>query len=149
MEREQRRVSDLFSTVTIGILFVAILLLVVFSAVTYRQCTDAQKRSNDTRAVVSYVATAVKDSTGAKIKPEEFDGCPGLLIAAPGGEFEWRIYAKDGSLLEEYGVKDEKINPEEARVIGEVSEFTAQYIDEDLLEIRTDRGTSYVRTGDR
>ncbi len=149
MEKDTNRASDILSTITIGILFLAVLLLVVFSAVSYRQSTDAQRENNDTRAVRSYVVTAVRDSVGAEVTPKEFSGAPGLSIADPDEEFERRIYAWDGKLMEEYVEKDGKISPKTALVIGSAGTFEAEYIEDGLLRIRTEKGTSYVRVGER
>ena len=146
MERKEKGVEDLLSTLTIAILFLVIILLVVFSASSYRENTDAQQENDNSRAVLSYVVTAVKDNVTADIALKDFSGARGLSISADDKEYERKIYVKDGKLLEEYGPKGRKISPENAIVIGKLSEFDIGYIEDDLLEIKTDKGTSYVRT---
>lgn len=146
MERREKGIGDILSTMTIAILFLVIILLVVFSASAYRQATDGQQENDNSRAVLSYVVTAVKDNITADIRPKSFSGADGLSISSDDMEYERKIYVKDGKLLEEYGVKGKEISPESALKIGKLKEFEVKYIENDLLEIRTDKGTSYVRT---
>ena len=146
MNRKGRNIGDLLSTITVAVLFLVIILLVVFAAQSYRHGTDKQQENDNSRAVLAYVASAVKDSVTSDIIPENFEGAYGLTISDTNSEYERKIYIKDGKLLEEYGRKGREISPDDALKIGKLKTFEVRYIDDDLLEIRTDLGTSYVRT---
>ena len=146
MDRKGRSIGDLLSTITVAVLFLVIILLVVFAAQSYRHGTDKQQENDNSRAVLAYVASAVKDSVTSDITPENFGDASGLTISDTNSEYERKIYIKDGKLLEEYARKGREISSDDALKIGKLKIFEVRYIDDDLLEIRTDLGTSYVRT---
>ena len=139
-------IADIISTLTVAVLFIVILLLVVFSASSYQHATARQNDSDNTRAVLSYIATAVHGNGQGEIKPESFGGDPGLSIADGDTGYEQRIFLHDGKLLQEYGKAGAETDPDHAMVIGEVKEFDVSYVKENVLQIRTDLGTSYVNT---
>jgi hypothetical protein len=145
MEKKNRSTGDFLSTLTIAILFLVIILLVVFSAGSYRNGTEAKSANDNSRAVMSYVTTAVKDDQGARVEIRNDGGTKGIAIIDDEAGYERRIFAKDGKLLEEYVKEGSGVSPDNALVIGEVNSFDAAYIKKDLLRIRTDLGTSYVR----
>ena len=74
----------------------------------------------------------------------EFDGCPGISIADGDTGFAHKIYLSDGALMEEYSKSDLPVDPKTASKIGETSQFEISYISDNLLEIKTDKGASYV-----
>ena len=143
-QRGSKGLSDLISTLTVAVLFIVILLLVVFSAVSYQGATDGQKANDDKRAVLSFVTTAVHNNGKGEVQPKDFAGAPGLVIQDGDTGFEQRIYMKDGKLLQEYGRSGDMVDPEHALEIGRVKEFAVDYAAEGVLRIRTDLGTSYV-----
>ena len=140
----KRGFGDIISTITIAVLFLVILILVVFGASSYRHATEARSESDNDRAVLSYVITAVKDSDG-KVEVRDFDGAPGISIADKQG-FEQKIYMKDGRLLQEYSLRSAAIDPEEALEIGETEQFKATLAPDGILKIETGSGTSYIDT---
>lgn len=145
MEKKNRSTGEFLSTLTIAILFLVIILLVVFSAVSYKNGTDAKAANDNSRAVLSYVVTAVKDGSDAKIEIGGSKGESSISIVDEEAGYERRIFAEDGKLLEEY-VREGSIGyKDDALVIGEVGSFDAAYTGKDILRIRTDKGTSYVR----
>ena len=146
MEKRDRGISDILSTLTIAVLFLVILVLVVFSASSYQHGTSYQSDNDNTRAVLSYVITAVKDKNNEDIEPVDYGGAPGIVIRDSRNGFEQRIYMKDGKLYEEYVRADIPIDPETAIEIGDVGSFEASFVSDGLLEIKTDIGTSYVNT---
>ena len=142
--REGKSISEILSALTIAVLFMVILLLVVFTARSYERGADSQYENDMQRVVCAYIATAVKDHTDGAVTPTEFDGNPGLLIEDGTTGFAHKIYLQDGALLEEYALTDAPVDPQTASRIGETSLLEIRYISEDLLQIRTDRGASYV-----
>ena len=142
---KSRGAADIISTITVAVLFIVILLLVVFGASSYRHGTQARSDSDNDRAVLSYVISAVKDSDG-EVKARDFGGAPGISILGKGG-YEQKIYMKDGRLLQEYSRTDAAPDPEDALEIGKTDIFEAEFIDGGLLKIKTSSGCSYVDTG--
>lgn len=142
--RTTKSIGDILSALTIAVLFLVILLLVVFTARSYQHGVDSQYENDTQRIVCAYVATAVKDHDGGEVTPMDFDGNPGISIADGETGFAHKIYLSDGQLLEEYSRADMPVNPQTASKIGETSLFEIQYISDNLLEIKTDKGASYV-----
>ena len=145
MERGNRGIGDIISTLTVAVLLLVIILLVVFSASSYRHSTVMQEDNDNYRAVLSYVVTTVKDHGEGEVSLKEFLGSTGIAIAAVEG-YEQKIYVSGGKLMEEFSREDVPADPERAAVIGEVSLFEPAYIDDEILEIKTDLGTVYVDT---
>ena len=135
--RTTKSIGDILSALTIAVLFLVILLLVVFTARSYQHGVDSQYENDTQRIVCAYVATAVKDHDGGEVTPMDFDGNPGISIADGETGFAHKI-------LEEYSRADMPVNPQTASKIGETSLFEIQYISDNLLEIKTDKGASYV-----
>ncbi len=132
------------SAALIAVLFSVILLLIVFTAVTYRNTVAVQDENSNTRAVLSYVTTAVKDHFGSEVRIEERNGTDVLVIADGSSSYEQQIWHEDGHLLETYGKRGSVPDAEDAVVIGETETFEMEWLDDGLLGIRTDAGTSYV-----
>ncbi len=141
---KSRSIGDILSALTIAILFVVILLLVVFTAISYQHGAAYQSENENKRVVCAYIASSVKDNHGGDVTPMTFDGNPGLSIEDGQTGFAHKIYVKDGELLEEYSLTSADVNPDTASKIGETSEFTVRYVRDNLLEIKTDKGASYV-----
>ena len=144
MEKKNKSTGDILSTLTIAVFFLVIILLVVFSAAAYRSGTDAREANDNSRAVMSYVASAVKDNQDAEIEIKKIGDSKGVVIKDNSG-YERRIFAKGGKLLEEYVLEGGSVSDENALVIGDVELFEVSYIGNDILKVRTDLGTSYVR----
>ena len=144
MANGRKGIGDLISTITVAVLFLVILLLVVFSAASYRHATDVEAGNSSKRALLSYVASAIRDSRGKDIKIEDKDDGDAITITSPGSRFERRIYLQDGRLYEEYAEDDIAPDPENALVIGETEKFDVEQTEDGLVSIMTDAGTSYV-----
>ena len=144
MEKRAKGIGDILSSVTIAVIFIVILLLVVFAASSYRHGADSRAASDDQRAVLSYVVTAVKDANGGKVEPKTLTGYPGVVIEDGNTGYAQKIYLKDGTLLHEYSKADSDVRPEEALEIGTTGSFEASYVDDNVLRIKTDEGASYV-----
>ena len=140
-----RIVGDVIPMVTTGILFVVILMLVVFSAISYQHAVEIQEGNNNARAILSYVITAVKANAANPVVTEERGGMPVLVIQEPSTGYEQMIFLSDGKVYETYQEAGTQPDPEDALLIGETDLFGMNWLQEDLLEISTDAGNSYVR----
>ena len=144
MKNNGKLIGDVIRTLTIAVLFAVILLLVVFSAASYQRAVEIQEGNNNTRALLSYVITAVKANEADKVTIEEREGIPMLVITNPSTGYEQQIYQADGTLYEAYGRSGMKPDPEEALKIGETSQFALSWLNDNLLQVRADAGNSYV-----
>ena len=147
MTGERKGAGDILSTLTIAVLFLVILLLVVFSASSYKRAADVQNQNNNRRALLSYVTGCIRENSESDVEIRDFDGTKGIAISTGSDKFERRIYMKAGKLMEEYAEVAKDIDPEDALVIAETKTFEVNETDSGMLEIKTDAGSSYVRTG--
>lgn len=146
MEKKSRNIGDILSTITIAVLFLVIILLVVFSASAYRNGTESKNDNDNNRAILSYVVTAVKDNITNKISIKDFGGVKGIAIEDKDEGYERKIFVKDGKLMEEYSDSGSSVSADNALVIGKIKKFEPEYIEKNMMRIRTDIGTSYVKT---
>ena len=92
MKSSKWTISEIFSAAIMCVLFLAMLVLVMFAANAYKSSVHAQHRNNDTRAVLSYVVTAVKANKTDDIKLEKIDGKDTLVIRDEQTGLEQRLY---------------------------------------------------------
>lgn len=133
-------------TIGVAALFLAgFFLLVVFGAQSYRGIVAAQTANNTNRALLSYFATCINsnDANGAVyISDSEY----GQVLEIPDGStgYGLRIYACGGKLYETYEALDAALNPEEDIAIGDTQVFRAEFVQDGLLRITTDAGSTLV-----
>ena len=149
MKKNGRIIGDVIPMITIAILFVVILMLVVFSAVSYQKAVEIQDGNNNARAILSYMITAVKANAANPVGTEERDGMPALVIEETATGYEQLIFESDGKVYEAYGEAGMRPDPEDALLIGETEQFSMNWLEEDLLEIYTDAGNSYIHVQNR
>ena len=130
--------------ILITVLFFVILVLVVFSAVSYQGAVDVRESNNHTRAALAYVTSAVRSNAGAGVELAERDGTQVLVIDGGGSGYEQQIFFHDGKILESYSKTGSAPVSEDAMTVGEAEQFGMSWAKEDLLEIRTDLGSTYV-----
>ena len=147
MNKEYKERSGWLSLPLYAVLFASILILVIFSAVSYRRAVQSQRQNNELRALLSYVTTAVRTAAGGQVELEERGGRTLLIIPESGTGYEQQIYFADGRVLESYTPAGEAPDESEALAIGESSVFEMRWFADDLLEITSDAGTAYVHAG--
>ncbi len=140
-----RIIGELLPVITITVLFFVILLLVVFSAVSYHGTADQRENNDNIRSVLTYVVTSVKTGGTGEVQITERNGSPVLALADEGTGYEQQIYCEEGTIYAAYVQKGAVPKEEEAVAIGETLVFEPEWQEADLLRIRTDEGTSYVR----
>ena len=150
LKREGTNALGLY-TVGIAALFLAgFFLLVVFGAQSYRNTVAGQNDNGDTRALLAYLAAAVKgcDSAGAVHIVEEENG---QILVLDDGEsgYALRIYRVGNTLVEDYGAADSALHPDQAQVLGETGVFAIETPAAGLLRITTDAGSVllHLRSG--
>ena len=139
-----KMLSNALSAAIMCVIFLTVLILVVFSARSYRASVDLQHLNFETRAAVGYVLTAVKanrtddihlDGSGDKAMLVISDGVSGL---------EQHIYSRGGELIENYGPAGGSFEADGEEVIGHPGRFEMSMEGDSLLRISTDYGDSYV-----
>ena len=133
-------------TVGVAALFLTgFFLLVVFGAQSYRNTVLGQSGNNDTRALLSYLATAVRagDERGSVRVVHSAAGTELCLDDGDTG-FTRRIYLSDGVLVEEYARIEAARGETEAYPIGPTSRFDVETPDGGTLRIFTDAGETLV-----
>ena len=147
MKKEEAGRSSYLTVPLYAVLFAAILILVIFSAVSYRRSVQSQNYNNQMRALLSYVTTAVEAASGEQVELAERGGRQALIIPAGGTGYEQQIYFADGRVLESFMPAGQAPNEADAVEVGESSVFEMRWFSENLLEITTDAGVTYVHAG--
>lgn len=125
-------------------LFLLIALLVGTSA--YRAVNDVRSNADNTRLGLSLIANSISaaDETDAVGVAEGPEG-PALVLTEhlENGDYETRLYAYQGAVVEEYTRAGTAFTPEKAREIVASSTFDFAYAD-GLLTVHTDQGSTSV-----
>ena len=146
VRKEERSPLGLY-TIGIAALFLAgFFLLVFFGAQTYRATVTSQTGNNQTRSLLSYLATCVSgyDTAGSvSVYESEY----GTVLSVRDGDtgYGLRIYRYQDALVEEYAAVDAPLSPERAQVIGETKLFRVTTLSPDLLQAETDAGRVLLR----
>ena len=144
MKTNRNLLGEILPVLTVAVLFGVILLLVVFGATGYHGATERKDANDNMRAVLTYTVTAVRGNTGT-VAVEERGGASLLKIADGETGYEQQIYKEGGAIYTAYVKAGTEPHPEDAVRIGETDRFEAGWQRDDLLFIRTDEGTSWVR----
>ena len=125
-------------------LFLLLALLVGTSA--YRAANDVRSSSDNTRLGLSLIANSIRATDGTDAVGVA-DGPEGLALVLTehlgNGDYETRLYAYQGAIVEEYTRAGTAFTPEKAREIVRSSTFDFTYTD-GLLTVHTDQGSTSV-----
>jgi len=144
MSQRSKTLRDIITVATTAVLFAVILCLVVFAAKGYQHASGLQDDNGNTRAVLSYIVSSVRDSGSSEIGIEDRSGRECLIIHGDG--YEQRFYLDDGMLLEEYTEPDAAPEPDTALAIGRTDTLGFEMGDDGILTIMTDSGSASVNT---
>ena len=132
-----------FSFAIMVVFFLVMMLALVAGAVIYRGVAASQARANDVRMESGLLTNLLRmgDMADAVTQAEGPEG-PALVLVTtlPSGTYETRIYAYQGSIVQEYAIAGRPFNPENAVPIVESGTF-AFSLHEGLVTITTDRGS--------
>lgn len=147
MREEAKRSQHRYIIALLGVFAMGFLLLVLFGTKTYLQTVRSQNENNDRRALLTYVATAVRayDRAGGVAIGTGPEGAV-LLLRDAGSDaaYEHRIYLYRGNLVEEYTASASSLTPESAQALGPTDTFSLERGGENLLRVRTDRGETVI-----
>ena len=144
MSQRIKTLRDVITALTTTVLFAVILCLVVFAAKGYQHSAELQDGSANTRAVLSYIVSSVRDSNASEVTIEDRSGTECLVISCDG--YEQKFYLNDGRLLEEYTEPGAGIMPDAALAIGTTGTLEFEISDDGILTVRTDSGSAEVNT---
>ena len=129
-----------FITLLFAVIALFLLLALLVGTSAYRAANDVRSSSDNTRLGLSLIANSIR-ATGVADGPE---GLALVLTEHLGnGDYETRLYAYQGAIVEEYTRAGTAFTPEKAREIVRSSTFDFTYTD-GLLTVHTDQGSTSV-----
>lgn len=136
----------LFIVLLFGLVVFLLFTMLLFGVRIYEATNSSRIENDDRRLGLSLIANSIRmndvtDAVGAGTGPE---GRSLVLTETIEGEkYETRIYAYQGSIVEEYTRAQMAYEPERAREIVESSTFEFEYRN-GLLTVTTDQGETQV-----
>ena len=119
-------------------------LLVVFGAQSYRNTVKSQNDNMTTRALQSYLSTAVKGSDrDGTVSVREDDTVGTELVIGDGSGYAIHIFHYNGQLMEDYAGENGSPSPERAQTIAQTDSFSV-VLDGALLIVETDAGRALI-----
>ena len=112
----------LFTVLLFALFIVALLIAIMAGTGLYRALVEVRDQADDTRLATGLIANSVR---------------------AASGTFETRIYAYQGSIVEEYALADAAYTPEKATPVVASERFAFSY-ENGLLTVETDDGSVQV-----
>ena len=146
LDRGEGGRGRMFVTLLFAVLALFLLAALLVGTSAYRAVNDARSSSDETRLGLSLVANSIRmnDATDAV---GVADGPEGLALVLTehleSGNYETRLYAYQGSIVEEYARAEAAFTPEKARAIVASERFDFTYED-GLLTVFTDQGSTSV-----
>ena len=135
----------LYSIGIAALFLLGFFLLVVFGAQNYRDAVAARHGNDDSRVLLSYVSTCLKNCDETGCVEIRSDGNSSVLVIRDGDSgYASHLYLLDGRLVEEYSETDAPLDPQNAEIIGETGVFLVEEVEDGLLAVTTDAGKSYV-----
>ena len=140
------KAGRLFVTLLFAVILLFLLVALLAGMSAYRSANDVRSATDETRLGLALVANSIRmnDSTDAVGVADGPEGRALVLTEhLDGGDYETRIYAYRGSIVEEYTRADSAFAPERAREIVSSATFDFAYAD-GLLTVYTDQGSTSV-----
>lgn len=135
-----------FITLLFAVIALFLLLALLVGTSAYRAVNDVRSSSDNTRLGLSLIANSIRSTDGTDAVGVA-DGPEGLALVLTehleNGDYETRLYAYQGAIVEEYTRAGTAFTPEKAREIVASSTFDFTYTD-GLLTVHTDQGSTSV-----
>ena len=146
MKQRERNPIGFYTIGIVGLFLAGFFLLVVFGAKSYRAAVSGQGDNMEQRALLAYVATAVKshDTAGAVYAAESEFG-PVLTIEDGDSGYALRIYRYEGALLEDFAADGMPLSPADAQTIAPTETFAVEGPENGRLTVTTDAGRVIVQ----
>ena len=145
MNRKSRSPLGIYTIIIAALFMAGFLLLVFFGAGSYRNTVQSQTDNMEIRTLSSYFWTVFK-ANDQRDAVEISESSYGTMLSIYDRENSAviRIYPYEGGLMEEYSDPDLEPVPEDSELIGKTSVFEAEFLEDDVLKIKTDEGTVLV-----
>ena len=130
-----------FITLLFAVIALFLLLALLVGTSAYRAANDVRSSSDNTRLGLSLIANSIRATDGT----DAVGVADGLVLTEHlgNGDYETRLYAYQGAIVEEYTRAGTAFTPEKAREIVRSSTFDFTYTD-GLLTVHTDQGSTSV-----
>ena len=113
-----------FITLLFAVIALFLLLALLVGTSAYRAANDVRSSSDNTRLGLSLIANSIRATDGTERAVGVADGPEGLALVLTehlgNGDYETRLYAYQGAIVEEYTRAGTAFTPEKAREIVEV-----------------------------
>lgn len=140
------RGGRVFITLLFAVVVAALLLALLVGMSAYQAVNQVRTSSDETRLGLSLIANSIRmnDETDAVGVAQGPEGLALVLTEHLGnGTYETRLYAYEGSVVEEYARADAPYTPAKAREVVASERFEFTY-DQGLLTVYTDQGSTSV-----
>lgn len=146
MRQKKNSFSMSFFAMGIATLFIGgFLLLVVFGAVSYSNMMRSEQANADFRRINAYLNTSLTADRCGTVRVDRDTRFGDVLVAEDSDTgYAFRIYCRDGKLVEDYGESHGELIPEDALEIGDTSTFSVDFTEDGLMLVTTDMGTVRV-----
>lgn len=134
----KRSISGLAVLVLLGVFAAGILTVLLSGASAYQRLTERDARSYDSRTVVQYLATKVRQAPAPDcLTLSDFGEGDSLLIRETinGAEYWTQVYCHDGWLMELFTAADAGLAPEDGEKILQAQSLSAARSG-DLLQLQ-------------
>lgn len=141
-----RHMDRLFILALFGILTMSLVLVFALGTNAYQSLEQARTSGQQVRLQSSLLATTVRamDEVGAASAGKGPEG-PALVMTEQAGrdQYQVRLYAYQGRLVQEYAAAGMPYDPEGATVLCQTQQFSFT-IDRNQITLVTDAGKTYV-----
>lgn len=134
MKRQRHSIDFVFALVLFAGFAVCAMLLVLLGARIYGR-TAQNMNTVDTPVFLSYFTEKLRSSQGLEAVSVGEDGSLQIRQDLESGVYVTWIYTEDGSLKETVMPQGQEPLEGAGTVIGEIQEFSPEFVSEDLLEI--------------
>lgn len=151
MKRSSGNPLSLYTLGIVTLFLAGFLLLVIFGARSYQNTLSDQNEKIQSRTLLAYLSTTIRAHDEAEsISVSNQEDRTVLTLSDGTTGYEFRIYQRDGKLLEEYTSKESPLNAEQAQLIGETEVFQITFEQPDQMIIETDEGrvNLHLRSGE-
>lgn len=143
---DRRNFGRVFTALLFALFILALLIAITAGTGLYRALVDVREQADTSRLATGLIANSVRaaDAVDAVGKGQGPEGASLVLTEhLDSGTFETRIYAYQGSIVEEYALADAAYTPDKASHIVDSERFSFNYRN-GLLTVETDDGTVQV-----
>ena len=133
----------LFTVLLFALFIVALLIAIMTGTGLYRALVEVRDQADDTRLATGLIANSVRAADSVDAVGAGEGRSLVLTERLDSGTFETRIYAYQGSIVEEYALADAAYTPEKATPVVASERFAFSY-ENGLLTVETDDGSVQV-----